>query len=64
MVALIGASILWNAHDVSSNDRKWCSLVSTIDQANAAAKPHPPSGTFTERFITEVHALRGELGCP
>lgn len=61
---LVGAaSVLWSAHDVTANDRKWCALVSTIDQANAAARPEPPRGTFTARFITEVHALRGELGC-
>lgn len=61
--ALAGASILWSAHDVTANDRKWCALVSTIDQANAAAHPQPPKGSFGARFVTEIHALRGELGC-
>lgn len=62
---LVGAAaVLWSAHDVSVNDRKWCALVSTIDQANAAAPRRPPAGTFTAQFIAEIHSLRGELGCP
>lgn len=61
---LVGAAaVLWSAHDVTVNDHKWCALMSTIDQANAAAKKQPPQGTFTARFVAEVHALKGELGC-
>lgn len=57
------ASVLWSAHDVAANDRKWCALVSTMDQANAAAPKRPAPGTFTAQFISEIHVLKGELGC-
>lgn len=57
------ASALWSAHDVAANDRKWCALVSTMDQASATARKPPPAGTFTAQFVREIHVLKGELGC-
>lgn len=64
LMLLVGAAaVLWSARDVAVNERKWCALVSTIDQANAAARKQPPPGTFTAQFVSEIHALRGELGC-
>ena len=61
---LVGAAaVLWSAHDVSVNEQKWCALVSTIDQANAAAPKRPAPGTFTAQFVSEIHQLRNELGC-
>lgn len=57
------AAVLWSAHDVSVNDRKWCALMSTMDQANQAARKPPAPGTFTAQFVSEIHALKGELGC-
>lgn len=61
---LVGAAaVLWSAHDVAVNDKKWCSLVGTLDQADQTTRKPPAAGTFTAEFVSEIHALKGELGC-
>jgi hypothetical protein len=48
---------------VTVEQAKWCSLIVTLDQANAAAPKRPVRGTFTAAFVAEIHALRQSLGC-
>jgi len=62
--ALAGTgNLFWTSHVVAVEQSKWCALIVTIDQANAAAKPKPAPGTFTAQFAAEVRQLRQDLGC-
>lgn len=62
-VALAGANLWWTAHTVGANNQKWCSLMITLDRANAAAKKPPAPGTFTAQFVNDITGLRRGLGC-
>lgn len=73
-VALAAANLFWTAHEVkvsaaaerrqaAAEQAKWCSLIVTLDQADAAAPKKPAPGTFTAAFVSEIHDLRQSLGC-
>lgn len=42
------------------SDRRWCQLLTTLDDAYQAAPPQTDTG---RRLATDVHNLRAELGC-
>jgi hypothetical protein len=64
LAVLIGAAgLFWTSHEVSAQQGKWCSLIVTLDQANAAAPKKPAAGTFTAEFVAEIRGLRQSLGC-
>lgn len=42
------------------NDRRWCQLLTTLDEAYLAAPPQTDTG---KRLAADIHELRGELGC-
>jgi hypothetical protein len=64
IAALIGiGNLFWTGHSVNAEQGKWCSLIVTLDQANAAAPKKPAAGTFTAALVSEIHQLRQELGC-
>lgn len=63
MFLLAGANLLYTAHEVRTEQGKWCSLIVTLDSANAAAPKRPVAGTFTAAFVKEIHDLRQSLGC-
>lgn len=73
-VVLEVGNLIWTAHEVSvsaaaqqrqaaAEQRKWCGLIVTLDEADAAAAKKPASGTFTAALIGEIHQLRQGLGC-
>ena len=62
-VILAGFAIFWVDHAVTTEQGKWCGLVVTLDQADAAAAIKPASGTFTAALVGEIHQLRQSLGC-
>jgi hypothetical protein len=57
------ANLFWTSHVVAVEQSKWCALIITLDQANAAAPKKPSPGTFTAAFVAEVRQLRQDLGC-
>jgi len=62
--ALLGAgNLLWTSYQVHAQQSKWCALIVTLDQANAAAPKKPAPGTFTAAFVAEIRQLRQALGC-
>ena len=63
MFLLAGANLLFTATQVNAEQSKWCSLIVTLDQANAVAPKRPAAGTFTAAFVAEIHELRQSLGC-
>jgi hypothetical protein len=42
------------------NDRRWCQLLTTLDDAYRAAPPQSETG---RRLAADIHQLRAELGC-
>lgn len=42
------------------NDRRWCELLTTLDDAYQASPPQSPAG---RQLAADVHKLRAELGC-
>ena len=42
------------------SDRRWCQLLTTLDDAYQAAPPQTETG---RRLAADVHKLRAELGC-
>jgi hypothetical protein len=64
IAALIGVgNLFWTSRAVNAEQGKWCSLIVTLDQANAAAPKKPAAGTFTAALVGEIHGLRQALGC-
>lgn len=63
MFLLAGANLLFTTQQVNAEQGKWCSLIVTLDTANAVAPKRPASGTFTAAFVAEIHQLRESLGC-
>lgn len=75
IAALSGVgNLFWTAHEVQSasaaqqhlsaaEQGKWCNLIVTLDEASATAPKRPAPGTFTSKFVSEIHALRQGLGC-
>jgi hypothetical protein len=75
IAALFGAfNLFWTSHSVNASaaatqhqaavdQAKWCGLVVTLDQADAAAPKKPVKGTFTAALVAEIHDLRQNLGC-
>lgn len=62
-VIVAGFSLFWTSHQVKAEQGKWCGLVVTLDQADAAAPKKPAAGTFTAALVGEIHGLRKGLGC-
>lgn len=53
-----GASITYTAHQQRISDRRWCSLLASIDQ------PAIPATTERGRVVQQqIHQLRHDLGC-
>lgn len=42
------------------SDRRWCQLLTTLDDAYRAAPPQSETG---RRLATDIHKLRQDLGC-
>jgi hypothetical protein len=42
------------------NDRRWCELLGTLDEAYQGT---PPQSELGRRLAADIHALRTELGC-
>lgn len=54
-------SIVYSDHVARMNNRQWCDVVSTLDDAYRA---QPPSSLTGRRLAVEMHALRVRFGCP
>ena len=60
-VIAVGINSIWYANHVQrQNNQKWCSLVSTMDDAYRQQPPTSPTG---RKIAADMHALRREFGC-
>ena len=55
------ASIFYANHVARESERKWCSVVATIDSSYRATPPTTPTG---KKLAADMAALRRELHCP
>lgn len=57
-VAVAIGSVAYTGHTQRQSDRRWCSLLSSLDQ------PDVPATTERGRQVQlQIHDLRSELGC-
>ena len=55
------AALAVSRHEQAENDRRWCSLLVQLTDAQRAAPPPTASG---RQFAAELERLRSEFGCP
>lgn len=55
------ASVFYASQIQRESDRRWCSLMTNLDDAYRATPPQTDTG---RSVAAEVHKLRAELGCP
>lgn len=57
-VLVAGAGVVYTRHAQRESDRRWCELLTTLDQ------PGAPATTERGRLIQQqIHRLHAELGC-
>lgn len=59
--ALIVVAYLFISHQAQVNERKWCTTLVTLDQADQRAPK--PTSEFGRKLVADFHQLRGSLGC-
>lgn len=59
--AIAAASVFYAAHVQRESDRKWCSLVITMDDAY---RQTPPTTAPGKNLAASIAELRRKLGCP
>jgi hypothetical protein len=66
MIALVGACLLFSAHEVNSTEHKFCQIARTAT-AHPVARPASPRANPSREnayiFYAEFVTLRRELGC-
>ena len=63
---LTGANLLFTAHYVSTDDRKWCATMTLLTARPVPKPPDPaanPSRAQTYRFYETFVTLKRSLGC-
>lgn len=67
LTLLFGAAVWYTRYSLGQqaaaereSDRRWCQLLTTLDEAYSAAPPTTPTG---RRLAGDIHQLRAELGC-
>lgn len=60
-MAVAAGSVAYSAYVQHRNDRRWCSLLVQLTDAQRVSPPPTPSG---RKFAAELERLRAEFGCP
>lgn len=60
MLALAGANLVYTNWVDRSSNRKWCELISTLDDSYKAARPQTAAG---QKVAADIAKLRVDLGC-
>jgi hypothetical protein len=56
------AALTMSRHQQAENDRRWCSLLTDLD--NAYRAPPGPASELGQKVAAEIHRLRVSFGCP
>jgi len=56
----IANSIFYTDHVAEQNERKWCALVSQLDDAY---RQQPPTTVTGRHIAADIHTLRIQFGC-
>lgn len=61
LISFTAANLYWTSRIVQSDQKKWCDLLVTLDNADHHAPP--PKTKFGQRLILDFHILRENHGC-
>ena len=62
LTLVMGAANLWASYlQVQASQRKWCSTLVALDNADQHAPP--PTSAFGRHLVTDFHDLRQQFGC-
>ncbi|MDG4762374.1 hypothetical protein [Micromonospora sp. WMMD710] len=64
LVAALGAglaSIAYTNASARESERKWCGVVTTLDDAYEVTPPQTPAG---RKIAEDIARLRADFGCP
>ncbi|MEU4367565.1 hypothetical protein [Micromonospora chersina] len=56
-----GAAMIYANKVARDSERKWCGIVSTMDDAYRQTPPQTPAG---RKLAADIAQLRGQFGCP
>jgi len=56
------AALTVTRHQQAENDRRWCALLSDLDEAYQG--PPRPTTELGQKVAAEIHRLRMGFGCP
>ncbi|MDG4796226.1 hypothetical protein [Micromonospora sp. WMMD1082] len=60
-VGAAGASMWYASAVAAESQRKWCGVVSTLDDAYEVTPPQTPAG---RKIAEDIARLRADFGCP
>lgn len=60
-IVAAAASMLYTNHAAHESERKWCGVVSTMDDAYRDTPPQTPTG---RKIAADIARLRADFGCP
>lgn len=60
-VIVAAGSILYSNHVARESERKWCGLVTSLDDAYRAA---PPQSQLGQKLARDIYQLRVDFHCP
>lgn len=56
-----GASMVYANRVAAESERKWCGVVTTLDEAYRVTPPRTPAG---QKIAQDIRRLRGDFDCP
>jgi hypothetical protein len=60
VVGVGAGAVLYADHVATESNRKWCGIMSTLDDAYVQARPTTSAG---QKIAREIHRLRTDFGC-
>lgn len=54
------AGVVYTNSTVRNSERKWCSIITSIDDRNTQQPPNTPAG---QQFAQDIHKLRTDYHC-
>lgn len=61
VLVTVAATVVYTNSTARESERKWCSLVSTLDDAYRIT---PPTTEIGRKLARDIHTLRERFDCP